>query len=255
MKIIFYIVTGRYGTEMDKPRIFSTRESAQDYITERIAERVFSKYAEDLAAEDIPYSDKTAIVEWGIRQDYCTETMYQMSDDWSEFDITEKIINTDDYMHEGDKEYWDDDFFSIEGDGDDKEIHFHGYFYDEGNPGDNKDGQEDPNYTSRCVEYTGLYYPLKEFLKIRDKEGNKICDWITDEAAEVNQYISDMTQACAIRSMNEYYSGNPAKELALKDITMDTPAGDYVDHEVEDNRTLTPAQNEPKMLTFCKKAI
>ncbi len=129
------------------------------------------------------------------------------------------------------KTYWNDEYFTIEGEGKDKEIHFFGYFYDEGNPGYNDDGEEDDNYTSRSVEYSGFIYGLKEFIDIRDEKGKNIRNWITETASELKQYEGDMTPDGAVKSMNEFYGEEGFKELALEDITMDTPAGNYVDHK------------------------
>lgn len=109
------------------------------------------------------------------------------------------------------------DFYQIyKDDNNRKWIKIDGYFYDEGD--DNGKG------TSRCVEYSGYDMPLIEFLEFKYDENR-----INDMGSEHKQHIEDMTEDKAYQKMKEFYNGGEQINcLAYKELTIDTPVGNYV---------------------------
>ena len=109
------------------------------------------------------------------------------------------------------------ELYSIEPDGrGGKQIHVLGYLYTEG-----KDYGEG---VWRNVEFTFFIEPLEDF--IRHYAENE--DYVTNHAADLNQYIEDCTDEEVVEIINHYFDGHPADYcLHYSEITMDTPCGDY----------------------------
>lgn len=103
--------------------------------------------------------------------------------------------------------------FSIEKQGNEKVIHFHGYGYC-------TDGTDKPY---RFVEYTFCYALLSEAI---DK-GFTTCE---DECAvEVNQYVTELETEEDVVKCYEHYDGGKAPQLIdIKELSMDTPCGMYI---------------------------
>lgn len=109
------------------------------------------------------------------------------------------------------------DFYSIEPDGKGgKQIHVLGYCYK---------GEDDGKGEWRNVEYTGFIVPLQEFVEHLKADG---C-YIDNHASELTQYIGDHTDEGMTDIINHYFCGRTAnRRLGHREITMETPCGDYV---------------------------
>lgn len=116
------------------------------------------------------------------------------------------------------KKYWNKDFFSIEMyPGELKCIHFWGYFYDNG-----EEAYEGEGKTSRNLEWCGFIIPLEQYLQWDEEDFDRY-------QGSCNTYIEDMAPEDAVYAMNHYYNEETPVELPLKNVTMETPCGDYVD--------------------------
>lgn len=107
------------------------------------------------------------------------------------------------------------DFYCIELDKNGKkQIHILGYIY----PNDSNDFWE-------LLEPCWFIIPLEEFIKnLKENE-----DYVNEQYSEYNQYITDMTEEEMVRTINNFFDGNPPEYyLGFSEITMDTPCGDYV---------------------------
>lgn len=91
-----YIVSERYGCEMEEPIAFKNKTDAEDYIKNEIFNFVYDDYMDEMEEENIDIDDINAVLEWGEANDYCTSyhdlgfpDTYTADDDWSEFMLTE----------------------------------------------------------------------------------------------------------------------------------------------------------------------
>ena len=97
MKI--YIISGRFGVEMERPKIRYTRKDAEDIITQAIYEHLTEQLSEDIEEAGIDIEDKAAVLNWAEENDYCrsynTKNLIDtatVGDDWLEYMITEEEV-------------------------------------------------------------------------------------------------------------------------------------------------------------------
>ena len=116
---------------------------------------------------------------------------------------------------EGVRENLDLDFYSIELDENgNKQIHIHGYSYE----GDD---------LWSIVDAVGAIMPLDEFIKRFKEQGS---DFVyTGFVSRHSNYIKSGINSMRLAEIaNTYFNGNPADYiLPYKEITMDTPIGNY----------------------------
>ena len=116
--------------------------------------------------------------------------------------------------------YHNKDFYAIEDYEDGKYIHIDGYIYTVG-----VGAPDNPDKTYRNIQYVGFCVPLSDFLSD---------DFDYDLVQEgLNQYVTDMTEEEANMAESNYFNGAAIKELPFSDLTLDTPAGFYVDYKQE----------------------
>ncbi len=104
------------------------------------------------------------------------------------------------------------DFFCIENDGKGgKQIHILGYTY-------YGDGW-------KVADVCWFIEPLSEFVQhISEDE-----DYVDSTMSECKQYEKDLTDEECLDTINSYFNGKPADyRLGFKDVTIDTPCGNYV---------------------------
>ena len=124
------------------------------------------------------------------------------------------------------KGYWDTDFYQITYYGNEPYVQIDGYFYIS-DSGYDKDGNLNKEYCYRAVAYSGVEFPLQEFI---DRFVNGDEDYTdTDEYINRKEYIEDCTEEMAIDYMLHFYNGDPATPLLFSELNMDTPCGCYVD--------------------------
>ena len=124
------------------------------------------------------------------------------------------------------KGYWDKDFYQITYYGNEPYIQIDGYFYIS-DTGYDEDGNLNEKYCYRAVDYSGVEFPLQEFID-RFVNGNE--DYSdTEEYINRKEYIEDCTEEMAIDYMAHFYNGDPATPLLFSELNMDTPCGYYVD--------------------------
>lgn len=105
-------------------------------------------------------------------------------------------------------------FYSVEMDGDQKVVHMFGnvYFND----------ADETDKCFRCAEWAWLYMTIAE-LKARIENRDDIFDYLCQKVA----YMSDLTEAEAIATCQEYFDGTSGIELDIRLVDEDTPCGDY----------------------------
>ncbi len=128
------------------------------------------------------------------------------------------VRNSKLYLDNGCIDYFDCYFYQVVEKEDGKYIVIDGYYYDEGE--DNGKG------TARCVQYSGVEYPLSVFC---DKKTRPDADEIEVLAAENKQYIEDMPHNVALKDMQHFYAGVHITERLLSDAHEKMPCGHYVD--------------------------
>ena len=88
-----YVVSGRYGTELEETQIFYTEEEAKSYVKNIIAEDLIEEYCDELENDKVDFDDNDAILNWGIKHDYADETTFKNGfSDWHDFQIEEKTV-------------------------------------------------------------------------------------------------------------------------------------------------------------------
>ena len=98
MKI--YILSGRYGVEMETPSAYATENEAVTALKDIISEIFADKISEDedlgpeFDADGMRDKDVDAIIQWGVDHDvinyYGTNDIaIMLGDDWSEYMVTE----------------------------------------------------------------------------------------------------------------------------------------------------------------------
>ena len=113
-------------------------------------------------------------------------------------------------------------WYSIEMDGNEKVIHYHGFSYEHGW---NDDGVAEYSF----VDLTWCYVPLADVVA---EEGSARYELLYDNAALVQQYQGEFPEWKARHILSTYYgnsdgTSSPGTELKLEDLTMDTPCGNY----------------------------
>ena len=94
-----YIVSGRYGSEMEEPMIFFKREDAENNIKENIYDFIIDDYVDEMESDGIDVSNIDDVLQWGYDNEYCDSynndfpDTYTADDTWSEYMITEHNIN------------------------------------------------------------------------------------------------------------------------------------------------------------------
>lgn len=95
-----YIVTNRYGTEMGEPKIYKTKEDAENYVVSEIYNAVLEEVCDEAEEADIDTNDIDTFLDWASENDYCTSyncdciDTCTVGDDWYEFKITEVDLDT-----------------------------------------------------------------------------------------------------------------------------------------------------------------
>lgn len=104
-------------------------------------------------------------------------------------------------------------FYSVEDFGNGKEVHVSGnvYFND-------ADGTETDH---RIAEWTGFYLTIAELSLLYKNED--LLDYLNERV----NYLGDITKEEAEDICDEYFSGKPGEMLDIRDVTDDTPCGDY----------------------------
>jgi hypothetical protein len=95
-----YIVSSRYGTDMDTPEVFRTRKEAEESVKESICSLIRDEYGDELEDMHIADNDFDAILKWASNEDDIVSEYndtgfpdtYTRGDDWSEWKITEVEI-------------------------------------------------------------------------------------------------------------------------------------------------------------------
>ncbi len=90
-----YIVSGRYGTDLEAPREFKTRKKAVEYITNSVYSHLTEALSWEIDKAGIDISDKKAVLKWAEEKDYCTSYNVEgvidtatVGNDWLEYDLT-----------------------------------------------------------------------------------------------------------------------------------------------------------------------
>lgn len=125
-------------------------------------------------------------------------------------------------------------FSIIEEDGK-KYIHVHGFVWDASGERDWEDEYDDED-DEECVrtnekdgywvitEYSGYILPIEKFI-----EKKKNPDYAFEVGTRYQQYEDDCTAKEMVEILNTYFNGHGANaRLSYKDVTLDTPCGDYI---------------------------
>lgn len=107
-------------------------------------------------------------------------------------------------------------FYSIEDNGNGKEIHISGNVYL------NDSDESETDY--RLAEWTGLYLSYDKLEELLD---NDYEDLFFEYINERVNYISDITKEESEEICNTYWNGEPGTELDIKEVNQDTPCGYY----------------------------
>lgn len=111
------------------------------------------------------------------------------------------------YLHE------DRYFYSIEDNGNEKEIHINGniYFND----------VDTTETDHRIAEWTGLYMTIDQVKELLNED--TFYEYIN---GRVN-YLGDITREEASNMCNDFFNGEPGIELDISNVSQDTPCGNY----------------------------
>lgn len=83
----------------------------------------------------------------------------------------------------------------------------------------NDTDETDQNY--RCAEWTGLFFELGEALRMI--QNDLFFDFINERV----NYLTDISESEAIQTFKVYFAGKSGTELSFRNLTQDTPCGDY----------------------------
>ncbi len=111
------------------------------------------------------------------------------------------------------------DFFRIYEEDGIKHIHIFGYVYE---------NESDGYWAS--MECSGFIEQLSEFVEhYQNYKTDSGCDYTDEAYCECSQNQEDYTAEKMTEIINSYFDGQPADfYLDFKDITIDTPCGNYV---------------------------
>jgi hypothetical protein len=104
-------------------------------------------------------------------------------------------------------------FYSIEDNGNGKEIHISDnvYFND----------TDESETDHRLAEWTGLYLSYDKLKELLDN------DCFFDYINEKVNYLGDITKEEALEICNKFWDGEPGTELDIREVNQDTPCGYY----------------------------
>ncbi len=92
--MIIYVVTCRYGCELEEPMVFLNKKDAEEFIKRSIAENIREDHCDELKEDRVDFTNDDEVIDWGTERDFCDETTsFKDRDEWHEFLLSERSIN------------------------------------------------------------------------------------------------------------------------------------------------------------------
>ncbi len=90
-----FVVSSRYGVELEKPAVFMTENEAKTCVADSILACIIDNCLSELEDDKVDVKDTNAVIGWAEDHDYVSSyntdiyDTFTYSDDWTEYRIDE----------------------------------------------------------------------------------------------------------------------------------------------------------------------